>query len=67
MEAKKIFEVEESVRGALEALPGILRSKPVSPSIQRLAEAVKVSQPGPSISALSSILCFDSRPRSIHC
>ena len=45
MEAKKIFEVEESVRGALEALPGILRSKPVSPSIQRLAEAVKVLAP----------------------
>ena len=45
METKKIFEVEESVRGALEALPAILRSNPSNPSLQQLAEARKILAP----------------------
>lgn len=45
METKKIFQVEESVRGALEALPAILRSNPSNPFLQQLAEARDILAP----------------------
>lgn len=45
MESRSIVEVEESVQGALEALPSILRSKPLTPLTQQLADAVKILAP----------------------
>jgi hypothetical protein len=46
MENKSIVQVEESVQGALEALPSILRSKPVtSLTQQQLVDAVKILAP----------------------
>jgi hypothetical protein len=45
LETKKIFEVEESLRGALEALPAILLSNPSNPSLQQLVEARKILAP----------------------
>jgi len=45
MENKSIVEVEESVQGALEALPSILRSKPLTPLTEQLVDAVKILAP----------------------
>jgi hypothetical protein len=45
MESKSIVEVEESVQGALEALPSILRSRPSGPLTQLLADAVSILAP----------------------
>jgi hypothetical protein len=45
MESKSIVEVEESVQGALEALPSIVRSKPLNPLTQLLADALNILAP----------------------
>jgi hypothetical protein len=45
METKSIAEVEQSVQGALEALPLILRSSPISPLTQQITEAIKILAP----------------------
>jgi hypothetical protein len=45
MESKSIIEVEESVQGALEALPSILRSRPLTSLTQQLVDAVKILVP----------------------
>jgi len=45
MENKSIVEMEESVQGALEALPFMLRSSPTSPLARQLGEALAVLVP----------------------
>jgi hypothetical protein len=45
MENKSIIEVEESVQGALEALPSILRSSPATALTRQLGEALRVLMP----------------------
>jgi hypothetical protein len=45
MNSKSILEVEESVQLALEALPSVLRSNPLTPLTQQLSEAFKVLAP----------------------
>ncbi len=45
MQNKSINEVEESVQAALEALPSILRSKPLTPLSQQVFDAVSILFP----------------------
>jgi hypothetical protein len=45
MAVKSIVEVEESVQGALEALPSILRSSPSTPVTRQIGEALSILAP----------------------
>ncbi len=45
MENKSIIEVEESVQGALEALPSILRQSPSTAATRQISEALKILAP----------------------